>query len=84
MVVKALSWALRELSKRDGAAASGFVAEHAHELAARGGRSGLRVHVLPYPLNELSREEVDPVADAYFDGLIAVMGAKLTAEEKAA
>jgi 3-methyladenine DNA glycosylase AlkD len=35
MVVKALSWALRELSKRDGAAASGFVAEHAHELAAR-------------------------------------------------
>jgi hypothetical protein len=28
----------------------------AHEIAARGGRSGLRVHVLPYPLNEnLSR-----------------------------
>jgi hypothetical protein len=31
----------------------------AHELAARGGRSGMRVHVLPYPLNELSREEID-------------------------
>ncbi|MFT3964674.1 MAG: hypothetical protein QM690_02175 [Sphingobium sp.] len=58
--------------------------DFAHELAARGGRSGLRVHVLPYPLNELSREEVDPVADAYFDGLLAVMGASLSVEEKAA
>lgn len=58
--------------------------DFAHELAARGGRSGLRVHVLPYPLNELSREEVDPVADAYFEELLSVMGARLTAEEKAA
>jgi hypothetical protein len=56
----------------------------AHELAARGGRSGLRVHVLPYPLNELSREEVDPVAEAYFDGLLGVMGATLAATDKAA
>ncbi|HEX7858411.1 MAG TPA: hypothetical protein VF503_32410 [Sphingobium sp.] len=58
--------------------------DFAHELAARGGRSGLRVHVLPYPLNELSREEVEPVAEAYFEGLLTVMGASLTAEEKAA
>lgn len=58
--------------------------DFAHELAARGGRSGLRVHVLPYPLNELSREEVDPVADACFDELLSVMGARLTNEEKAA
>ncbi|MBV2147201.1 hypothetical protein KRZ98_02705 [Sphingobium sp. AS12] len=58
--------------------------DFAHELAARGGRSGLRVHVLPYPLNELSREEVDPVAQAYFAGLLEVMGGSLTAEEKAA
>ena len=58
--------------------------EFAHELAARGGRSGLRVHVLPYPLNELSREEVEPVAEAYFDGLLGVMGASLTAREQAA
>jgi hypothetical protein len=58
--------------------------DFAHELAARGGRSGLRVHVLPYPLNELSREEVDPVADAYFDGALQVMGASLTQQEKAA
>lgn len=55
-----------------------------HELAARGGRSGLRVHVLPYPLNELSREEVDPIADAYFAGLLSVMGAAPAAGVKAA
>jgi hypothetical protein len=58
--------------------------QFAHELAARGGRSGLRVHVLPYPLNELSREEVQPVAEAYFEGLLQVMGASLTAREHAA
>lgn len=58
--------------------------DFAHELAARGGRSGLRVHVLPYPLNELSRAEVDPVAEAYFAGLLKVMGATLTAQESAA
>jgi hypothetical protein len=58
--------------------------DFAHELAARGGRSGLRVHVLPYPLNELWRDEVIPVADAYFEGLLTVMGAQLTAGEKAA
>lgn len=56
----------------------------AHELAARGGRSGLRVHVLPYPLNELSREEVEPVAEAYFEGLLSVMGVHVTAGEKLA
>lgn len=58
--------------------------DFAHELAARGGRSGLRVHVLPYPLNELSREQVEPVAEAYFEGLLEVMGAGLSEQEKAA
>jgi hypothetical protein len=56
----------------------------AHELAARGGRSGLRLHVLPYPLNELSRDAVDPVAEAYFAGLLTVMGASHSQQEKAA
>jgi len=58
--------------------------DFAHELSARGGRSGLRVHVLPYPLNELSREEVEPVAEAHFAALLTVMGALLTEKEKAA
>jgi hypothetical protein len=58
--------------------------DFAHVLAARGGRSGLRVHVLPYPLNELSREKVEPVAEAYFEGLLSVMGAALSDQKKAA
>lgn len=55
----------------------------AHELAGRGGRSGLRVHVLPYPLNELSREEVEPVAEAYFAGLLETMGVAAAREKVA-
>jgi 3-methyladenine DNA glycosylase AlkD len=35
MVVKAMSWALRELAKRDPGAARRFVAEHRERLAAR-------------------------------------------------
>lgn len=58
--------------------------DFAHEMAARGGRSGLRVHVLPYPLNELSRDEVEPVAERFFPTLLPAMGAILGAEEKAA
>ena len=38
MVVKAMSWALRELSKRDPAAAADFLARHRDELAPRVGR----------------------------------------------
>ncbi len=56
----------------------------AHELAARGGRSGLRVHVLPYPLNELVRDEVAAIAEEYYDGALKVAGASLTAQGKAA
>jgi hypothetical protein len=58
--------------------------DFAHTLARRGGRSGLRVHVLPYPLNELERDKVLPIGEAYFDGLLDVMGASLTAREHAA
>ncbi|MCB2073656.1 MAG: hypothetical protein H6917_12435 [Novosphingobium sp.] len=58
--------------------------DFAHELAARGGRSGLRVHVLPYPLNELAREDVEPVAEAHFKALVDTMGASLSEQEKAA
>jgi hypothetical protein len=50
----------------------------AHEIAARGGRSGLRVHVLPYPLNERLREEVLAVGEAHFTGVLKTMGAALT------
>ena len=56
----------------------------AHEIAARGGRSGLRVHVLPYPLNEQLKDDVLPIGEAHFDGVLRTMGASLTAREKAA
>jgi hypothetical protein len=56
----------------------------AHEIAARGGRSGLRVHVLPYPLNERLRDEVTAIGDAHFYSLLETMGARLAAKEDAA
>lgn len=56
----------------------------AHELARRGGRSGLRVHVLPYPLNEQLREDVIRIGGDHFAGVLETMGASLAAREKAA
>lgn len=56
----------------------------AHEIAARGGRSGLRVHVLPYPLNEQLREDVLPIGEAHFLPVLGTMGAKLSVREQAA
>lgn len=53
----------------------------AREMARRGGRSGLRVHTLPYPLNELSREDVEQVANEYYAGLLSCMGVTSDAEE---
>jgi hypothetical protein len=58
--------------------------DFAHELAARGGRSGLRVHVLPYPLNEQERDVVMQVADAHFYPMLEALGAKLEARADAA
>jgi hypothetical protein len=58
--------------------------DFAHEIAARGGRSGLRVHVLPYPLNEQLKEDVLPIGEAHFQSVLKTMGASLTAQEKAA
>jgi hypothetical protein len=56
----------------------------AHEIAARGGRSGLRVHVLPYPLNELARDEVLRIGNDHFVPMLDTMGAKLTTRQEAA
>lgn len=56
----------------------------AHEIAARGGRSGLRVHVLPYPLNEQRIEDVLPVGEAHFLPVLETMGARLAVRESAA
>jgi hypothetical protein len=55
----------------------------AHEIAARGGRSGLRVHVLPYPLNEQLKEDVLVIGEAHFPGVLEAMGASLALAEAA-
>ena len=48
--------------------------ELGHNLAQRGGRSGLRIHILPYPLNEKQRHEVEPVAHEHLNGMFNTMG----------
>lgn len=58
--------------------------ELAQNLARRGGRSGLRLHTLPYPLNEKEREEVDQVARDHFDGLMNTMGVAMEMAREAA
>ena len=58
--------------------------EFSKTIARRGGRSGLRVHVLPYPLNERVREEVDPVAREHFKRLLVTMGASVGGKREAA
>ncbi len=57
--------------------------ELGRNLASRGGRSGLRIHILPYPLNEKEKEEVDPVAHAHLEGVLRTMGAQLATVEEA-
>ena len=56
----------------------------ARTMAARGGRSGLRVCVLPYPLNELSRDQVIAIGEAHFRSLLDAMGARLAMKANAA
>ncbi len=58
--------------------------ELGYNLARRGGRSGLRIHILPYPLNERGREEVDAVAAEHLAPMLKTMGAELTTIQEAA
>ena len=57
--------------------------ELGRNLAQRGGRSGLRLHVLPYPLNEKQKHEVDAVAREHLPGVLRSMGAELAARREA-
>ena len=58
--------------------------ELGRNLARRGGRSGLRIHILPYPLNEKLKEEIDPVAYEHLSAMLGTMGAQLTTLMEAA
>jgi hypothetical protein len=51
--------------------------EHlAHTMAANAGRAGLRVHVLPYPLESRPEAEVREVARAHWPLLLDTLGAE--------
>jgi hypothetical protein len=47
----------------------------AHTMAANAGRSGLRVHVLPYPLESRPEDEVREIARDHWPSLLATLGA---------
>ena len=50
--------------------------EHlAHTMAANAGRAGLRVHVLPYPLESRPEAEVRDIAREHWPQLLSTIGA---------
>jgi len=49
----------------------------AHTMAANAGRPGLRVHVLPYPLETRSEEEVRAVAREHWPKVLSSLGARV-------
>jgi hypothetical protein len=48
----------------------------AHTMAANAGRLGLRVHVLPYPLESRPEGEVRQIARDHWPRLLRTLGAK--------
>ena len=48
----------------------------AYGMAANAGRSGLRVHVLPYPLESLPEGDVRKVATEHWEALLETLGAE--------
>jgi hypothetical protein len=44
-------------------------------MAANGGRAGLRVHVLPYPLESRPEDEVRQIAKEHWQPLLDTIGA---------
>ena len=52
----------------------------AHTMAANAGRTGLRVHVLPYPLETQAEEDVRAIAKAQWPLVLQTLGAATTIE----
>jgi len=50
----------------------------AHTMAANAGRSGLRVHALPYPLETRTEFEVRAIAVQHWPLLLATLGATVS------
>lgn len=53
----------------------------ARTMAANAGRSGLRVHALPYPLETRPESEVRAIAIAHWPLVLATFGATVTGDE---
>ena len=49
--------------------------ELAHRMAANAGRAGLRVHVLPYPLESKPEKDVREIAQAHWSKLLETLEA---------
>jgi hypothetical protein len=49
----------------------------AHTMAANAGRSGLRVHVLPYPLDTLPEDDVRKIAIEQWPLVLETLGAQV-------
>ena len=48
--------------------------EHlAHTMAANAGRAGLRVHVLPYPLESRPEKEIREIAAEYYPKFLEIL-----------
>jgi hypothetical protein len=48
----------------------------AHRMAANAGRAGLRVHVLPYPLESKPEGDVRKIAQEHWPRLLETLGAE--------
>jgi len=56
----------------------------ARALAKRGGRSGLRLHILPYPLDILQKEQVHAIARDHYRSLLRTLGVRDRLAEQSA
>ncbi|KEQ54421.1 hypothetical protein [Sphingobium chlorophenolicum] len=56
----------------------------ANNLAKRGGRSGLRLHVLPYPLDILPKEQVHDIARNHYRSFLRNFGVRSGLAEQSA
>lgn len=56
----------------------------AHNLAKRGGRSGLRLHILPYPLDILPKDQVNDIARHQYRSFLRDCGVRSRLAEQSA
>lgn len=56
----------------------------AHNLAKRGGRSGLRLHILPYPLDILPKDQVNDIARDQYRSFLRDFGVRSRLAEQSA